>query len=179
MHRILVDEKRWISESRFLHALNFCMLLPGPEAQQLATYIGWLLHRTKGGLVAGLLFILPGLLAIMALSWIYVLYGHLQSVAGLLFGLKAAVLALVFQAVVRLGRRALGNAARYALAGAAFLALFLFNIPFPLIVLGAAIIGWASSALGGKAFGSAGHAGANASGLSDADSALGDALPAH
>jgi len=179
MHRILVEEKRWIGEERFLHALNFCMLLPGPEAQQLATYIGWLLHRTKGGLVAGLLFILPGLIAIMALSWIYVLYGHLQSVAGLLFGLKAAVLALVFQAVVRLGRRALGNAARHALAGAAFLALFLFNIPFPLIVLGAAVIGWMSSVLGAKAFTETGSQGAGASNFSDADSLLGDSLPAH
>jgi chromate transporter len=179
MHRILVEEKRWIGEERFLHALNFCMLLPGPEAHQLATYIGWLLHRTRGGLVAGLLFILPGLIAIMALSWIYVLYGRLGSVAGLLFGLKAAVLALVFQAVVRLSRRALGNGPRYALAAAAFLALFLFNTPFPLIVLSAAAIGWAASSLSSPAFAGAGHEQAQSAALSDADSALGEELPDH
>jgi chromate transporter len=179
MHRILVEEKRWIGEDRFLHALNFCMLLPGPEAQQLATYIGWLLHRTKGGLVAGLLFILPGLVAIMALSWIYVLYGHVGPVAGLLFGLKAAVLALVFQAVVRLGQRALGSRPRYAVAGAAFLALFLFNVPFPLIVLAAGAIGWTACALGSAAFVGTGHEGSRPAGLSDAESALGDELPDH
>jgi chromate transporter len=179
MHRILVEEKRWIGEQRFLHALNFCMLLPGPEAQQLATYIGWLLHRTKGGLVAGLLFILPGLVAIMALSWIYVLYGRLDSVAGLLFGLKAAVLALVFQALVRLARRALSNRVRYGLAATAFLALFLFNAPFPLIVLGAAAIGWIVSRLGSPAFGGGGHAHSQEGGPNDADSVLGEALPDH
>jgi len=179
MHRILVEEKRWIGEERFLHALNFCMLLPGPEAQQLATYIGWLLHRTKGGLVAGLLFVLPGAVAIMALSWIYVLYGQVGPVAGLLFGLKAAVLALVFQAVARIGARALGNRVRYAVAAAAFLALFLFNVPFPIIVLGAALAGWVASALGSTAFAGAGHGGVAATGFSDAKSALGDALPEH
>src|SRR5690349_20946599 len=107
MHRILVEEKRWISESRFLHALNYCMLLPGPEAQQLATYIGWLMHRTLGGIMAGGLFILPGIVAIMGLSWIYALYGKIGIVAALFFGLKAAVLAIVLEAVVRIGRRAL------------------------------------------------------------------------
>src|SRR5690349_2600158 len=107
MHRVLVEEKRWISENRFLHALNFCTLLPGPEAQQLATYVGWLMHGTRGGLVAGGLFVLPGVLAIMALSWVYALYGQVGLVAGLFFGLKAAVLALVVQAVLRIGRRAL------------------------------------------------------------------------
>ena len=105
MHRILVEEKRWIAESRFLHALNYCMLLPGPEAQQLATYIGWLMHRTRGGLMAGGLFVLPGLVAIMALSSIYALYGKVGVVAALFFGLKAAVLAIVLEAVVRIGRR--------------------------------------------------------------------------
>ena len=179
MHRILVEEKRWIGEERFLHALNFCMLLPGPEAQQLATYIGWLLHRTKGGLVAGLLFILPGLIAIMVLSWIYVLYGRLESVAGLLFGLKAAVLALVFQAVVRLSSRALGNGLRYGLAATAFLALFLFNTPFPLIVLAAAAIGWTASGLGSRAFTGTGHEQTQSAPYSDADSALGEELPDH
>src|SRR5215203_4906359 len=103
MHRIIVDEKRWVSEGRFLHALNFCMLLPGPEAQQLATYIGWLMHRTLGGIVAGGLFILPGIIAIMGLSWAYAAYGNVGLVAGLFFGLKAAVLAVVLHAVVRIG----------------------------------------------------------------------------
>ena len=109
MHRILVDEKRWIGEERFLHALNYCMLLPGPEAQQLAIYIGWLLHKTKGGLVAGTLFVLPGFLAILGLSYVYVLLGHVPLIEGLFFGLKAAVLAVVVQAVVRVGSRALKN----------------------------------------------------------------------
>ena len=112
MHRILVEEKKWIGEERFLHALNFCMLLPGPEAQQLAIYIGWLLHKTVGGLLAGMLFVLPGLISIMALSWIYVLWGNVGAVAGLFFGLKAAVLAIVAQAVFRIGGRALGNPLR-------------------------------------------------------------------
>ena len=109
MHRILVEEKRWISESRFLHALNYCMLLPGPEAQQLATYMGWLMHRTLGGIMAGGLFILPGIIAIMGLSWIYALYGNVGFVAALFFGLKAAVLAIVLEAVMRIGKRALKN----------------------------------------------------------------------
>ena len=109
MHRILVEEKNWISESRFLHALNYCMLLPGPEAQQLATYIGWLLHRTAGGIMAGGLFILPGVIAIMGLSYIYVAFGHVGFIEALFFGLKAAVLAIVIQAVVRVGKRALQN----------------------------------------------------------------------
>src|SRR5438552_9581584 len=109
MHRILVEEKRWIGETRFLHALNYCMLLPGPEAQQLAVYIGWLLHKTKGGLVAGVLFVLPGAIAIMALSWIYAIFGNVGAVQALFFGLKAAVLAIVLEAVLRIGRRALKN----------------------------------------------------------------------
>jgi chromate transporter len=142
MHRVLVDEKRWISESRFLHALNYCMLLPGPEATQLATYVGWLLHKTRGGLVAGLLFILPGIVAIMALSWIYALYGRVGFVAALFFGLKAAVLAVVLEAVARVGRRALKNSTLIALAAAAFIAIFFLKIPFPLVVLGAGILGY-------------------------------------
>src|SRR4051794_4250117 len=109
MHRILVEEKRWIGEQRFLHALNYCMLLPGPEAQQLAVYIGWLLHRTKGGVVAGTLFVLPGLLAIMALSLVYAAFGQVGLVQALFFGLKAAVLAIVLEAVARIGKRALKN----------------------------------------------------------------------
>src|ERR1700754_2915522 len=120
MHRILVDEKRWVSESRFLHALNYCMLLPGPEAQQLATYIGWLMHRTAGGLMAGGLFVLPGIIAIMGLSYIYAAYGSVWYVEALFFGLKAAVLAIVLQALVRVGKRALRNNVMIALAGIAF-----------------------------------------------------------
>jgi chromate transporter len=173
MHRILVDEKRWIGERRFLHALNFCMLLPGPEAQQLATYIGWLLHGVRGGLVAGFLFVLPGALAILALSWIYVLYGNVGLVEALFFGLKAAVLAIVAQAVVRIGSRALKSNAARALAAAAFVAIFFLGAPFPLIVLMAGVIGWFAGRQGSVAFAGGGHGG-NGDGLSDADSALGD-----
>jgi chromate transporter len=141
MHRILVEEKRWVSEARFLHALNYCMLLPGPEAQQLATYIGWLLNGTRGGLLAGTLFILPGFLAILALSLLYVALGHTPLVAGLFFGLKAAVLAIVVQAVLRIGKRALRNGALVAIAAAAFTALFIGGVPFPWIVAAALLIG--------------------------------------
>jgi chromate transporter len=148
MHRVVVDEKRWVSEARFLHALNYCMLLPGPEAQQLATYLGWLMHGTTGGLIAGGLFILPGALAIMALSVVYVSFGQLDFVAGMLFGLKAAVLAIVLQAVARVGGRALKTNALRALAGLALVAIFLFDAPFPLIVVGAGMIGWAGNRTG-------------------------------
>ncbi len=147
MHRILVEEKRWISEERFLHALNFCMLLPGPEAQQLATYVGWLLHGTRGGLIAGTLFVLPGFLAILALSLVYVYAGDAELVAGLFFGLKAAVLALVVEALVRIGKRVLKTPLHVGLAAAAFLALFLGHAPFPLIVLGAGVLGFAGGRL--------------------------------
>ena len=142
MHRILVDEKRWIGEARYLHALNYCMLLPGPEAQQLATYVGWLLHRTLGGLAAGILFVLPGALVILALSIVYALYSHLAFIDALFFGIKAAVLAIVVEAVLRIGRRALGNPAMYAIAALAFIAIFFFSVPFPLIVVAAALIGF-------------------------------------
>ncbi len=148
MHRILVDEKRWVSDARFLHALNFCMLLPGPEAQQLATYIGWLMHGTLGGVIAGGLFILPGIVAIMALSWVYVLFGSVGVVAGLFYGLKAAVLAVVLHAVVRIGKRALRNRTMVGIAGAAFLALFLFHAPFPLVIATAAAIGYVGARAG-------------------------------
>ena len=141
MHRILVEEKAWISEERFLHALNYCMLLPGPEAQQLATYIGWLMHRTVGGIVAGGLFIVPGIVAIMALSYVYAGYGNLPVIAALFFGLKAAVLAIVLEAVLRIGKRALKTRAMVGLAGVAFIAIFFFSVPFPVIIFGAAIIG--------------------------------------
>lgn len=142
MHRILVEERRWIGEHRFLHALNYCMLLPGPEAQQLATYIGWLMHRTKGGILAGVLFVVPGAAAIMALSWIYVLYGRVGIVSALFFGLKAAVLAVVLQAVARIGGRALKTVASRLLAAEAFVLIFFLGAPFPLLVLGAGLIGW-------------------------------------
>src|SRR5437016_13610469 len=133
MHRILVEEKRWIGETRFLHALNYCMLLPGPEAQQLAVYIGWLLHRIPGGLVAGTLFILPGYISLMALSWLYAAYGEIGPVQALFFGLKAAVLAIVVEAVFKVGKRALKNRVMIALAGLSFITIFFFHAPFPLI----------------------------------------------
>ncbi len=141
MHRILVEEKAWISEERFLYALNYCMLLPGPEAQQLATYIGWLMHRTVGGILAGGLFIVPGIAAIMALSYVYAGYGNVPVIAALFFGLKAAVLAIVLEAVLRIGKRALKTRAMIGLAGIAFIAIFFFAVPFPIIIFGAAIIG--------------------------------------
>ncbi len=142
MHRILVDEKRWIGEERFLHALNFCMLLPGPEAQQLATYIGWLMHGTRGGLVAGSLFVLPGFLAIMAFSILYVTLGYHPVVAGVFLGLKAAVVALIIQAVLRIGRRALRSELAVTVAGLAFVAIFVFHVPFPLIIIAAGMFGY-------------------------------------
>jgi len=180
MHRIIVDEKRWIGESRFLHALNYCMLLPGPEAQQLAVYIGWLMHRTWGGLVAGLLFILPGFLSILALSYVYVIFGDAGVVEGLFFGLKAAVLAVVVQAVFRIGSRALVNPAMIAIAAGAFIAIFAFKVPFPLIILVAAIVGYAGSRSGSRLFRTAsGHAAARGAVLQDRDSLLGEGTPAH
>ena len=180
MHRILVEEKRWIGETRFLHALNYCMLLPGPEAQQLAIYIGWLLHRTKGGLVAGILFVLPGLVAIMALSWIYAIFGNVGIVQSLFFGLKAAVLAIVLEAVMRIGRRALRNAVMVALAAAAFVAIFVFRLPFPLIVLVAGVIGYVGGRAGWAAFmATGGHGKAGQHQVADADTALGEDIPAH
>src|SRR5690349_10726267 len=156
MHPIIVEEKRWIGETRFLHALNYCTLLPGPEAQQLAIYIGWLMHKTKGGLFAGTLFVLPGLLAIMALSWIYVLFGKVPAIEGLFFGLKAAVLVIVVEAVLRVGRRALRNNVMVALAAASFIAIFFYDIPFPIIVFGAGAIGYVAGWAGAKPFLSAG-----------------------
>ncbi|MBF9195940.1 chromate efflux transporter [Microvirga terrestris] len=176
MHRILVEEKRWISESRFLHALNYCMLLPGPEAQQLATYVGWLMHRTRGGLMAGGLFILPGIIAIMTLSWIYALYGKVGFVAALFFGLKAAVLAIVLEAVVRIGKRALKNRVLIGIAAAAFVAIFFLDAPFPLIILAAGLIGF----LGGRAnraeFQLGGH---GSQSEAEGDNLLGENLPDH
>ncbi len=177
MHRILVEEKRWLSEGRFLHALNYCMLLPGPEAQQLATYIGWLMHRTRGGLVAGGLFILPGALALMGLSLVYALWGQVGGVAAALFGLKAAVLAIVVEAVARIGRRSLKSRPLRALAAAAFAAIFLLAVPFPIIIAAAGAIGFLGARAGHPAF-LTGMAPGGAEPGSD-DSLLGDRIPDH
>jgi chromate transporter len=177
MHRIIVEEKRWISEARFLHALNYCMLLPGPEAQQLATYIGWLMHRTAGGLMAGLLFILPGIVCIMALSWIYAAYGNVGFVAALFFGLKAAVLAIVIEAVVRVGKRALRNRVMVGIAAVAFVAIFFFNAPFPLIIIAAGLLGFLGARAGRTEFAAGGHGGQGGP-VAD-DDLLGNELPPH
>jgi chromate transporter len=142
MHQELVERRRWISEKRFLHALNYCMVLPGPEAQQLATYIGWLMHRTWGGIVAGGLFVLPSLFILVALSWIYMAYGNAPVVAGTLYGIKPAVTAIVLFAAYRIGSRALRNGALWVIAGAAFVAIFALNVPFPVIVITAGAIGY-------------------------------------
>ncbi|HEY5721859.1 MAG TPA: chromate efflux transporter [Allosphingosinicella sp.] len=180
MHRILVEEKRWIGEERFLHALNYCMLLPGPEAQQLATYIGWLLHKTKGGLIAGGLFVLPGFVAIMVLSWLYAAFGSLGPVEAFFFGLKAAVLAIVLDAVRRIGARALKNGMMRAIAATAFVAIFFLDIPFPLIVLAAGIAGWLGGKAGSAAFApGGGHGSAGGPAVPDAETALGDSIPSH
>ncbi|MXQ13348.1 chromate efflux transporter [Microvirga makkahensis] len=181
MHRIIVEEKRWIGENRFLHALNYCMLLPGPEAQQLATYIGWLMHRTLGGVIAGVLFVLPGVISIMALSIVYALFGKVGIVSALFFGLKAAVLAVVLQAVVRIGGRALKNRIMIGLAAAAFVAIFFFGVPFPIIVLTAGIIGFFGGRAGVPAFQVGGGHGAAKGGkqVADADALLGEELPEH
>jgi chromate transporter len=142
MHRIVVDEKRWVDEPRFLHALNYCMLLPGPEAQQLAIYLGWLLNRTPGGLVAGILFVLPGFLSILGLSVLYAGFHETAFVTGLFFGLKPAVMAVVVEAVVRIGKRALRNRVMVGFAAAAFVGIFFFQVPFPVIVVAAGLLGW-------------------------------------
>jgi chromate transporter len=142
MHRVLVDERRWIGESRFLHALNYCMLLPGPEAQQLAVYVGWLLHRTAGGLVAGVLFVLPGALVMLGLSVLYAGFQDLSIVQAIFYGIKAAVLAVVIEAVLRIGKRALKNGTMYAIAAAAFVGIFFLDIDFPIIVIAAGLIGF-------------------------------------
>lgn len=145
MHRMVVDEKRWISEGRFLHALNFCMILPGPEAQQLATYIGWLLHGVRGGLLAGTLFVVPGFMVILGLSFLYVTAGRLPLVQGMFMGFKAAVVAIVFQAVIRIGRRSLKTRMLTILASMAFVAMFVFRVPFPLVIVAAAATGLIAS----------------------------------
>ena len=143
MHEELVERRRWISEKRFLHAMNYCMLLPGPEAQQLATYLGWLMHRTWGGIVAGSLFVLPSLLILIALSWVYMAFGQVPAIAGIFYGIKPAVTALVVHAAYRVGSRALKNAWLWSIAAAAFLAIFALGAPFPLIIVAAGLIGFA------------------------------------
>ena len=158
MHQELVEKRRWISERRFLHALNYCMVLPGPEAQQLATYLGWLMHRTLGGIIAGGLFVLPATFILIALSWIYLRFGHLSTVAGVLYGIKPAVTAIVLFAAGRIGARTLKNGVLWSLTGLAFLAIFALDAPFPAIVLGAAIIGYFGGRLApGKFSAGGGH----------------------
>ena len=176
MHKVLVEEKRWLSESRFLHALNYCMLLPGPEAQQLATYVGWLMHGTFGGVMAGGLFVLPGAIAIMALSIVYALFGKVGFIAAAFFGLKAAVLAIVVQAAIRVGKRALRNRLLQGLAAAAFAAIFFFDVSFPIIVLAAGLIGYVGGRARLQQFAGGGHGTTKGA---ERDSLLGDALPGH
>jgi len=176
MHKELVEERRWIGEQRFLHALNYCMLLPGPEAQQLATYIGWLLHRTAGGIMAGVLFIVPGVIAIMGLSYIYAVYGNVGFVEALFFGLKAAVLAIVIQAVFRVGKRALRNRVMIAIAALAFIAIFFFGAPFPLIIIAAGVVGFAGARAGRPEFAAIEHGGKGSAAI---DNMMGEAVPDH
>jgi chromate transporter len=183
MHRILVEEKRWIGETRFLHALNYCMLLPGPEAHQLAIYIGWLLHRTRGGLVAGTLFVLPGLISLGLLSWIYATFGSVGSVQGLFFGLKAAVLAVVLEAVLRVSKRAIRGRSMLIIAILAFGGIFFFGVPFPMIIAAAALSGFAGYAMGFKGFALSAHAGKADRASEEAgaaiDAAFTNKLPTH
>jgi chromate transporter len=182
MHRILVEEKHWIGETRFLHALNYCMLLPGPEAHQLAVYIGWLLHRTRGGIVAGTLFVLPGLICLGVLSWVYAVFGDIGIVQALFFGLKAAVLAVVLEAVVRVGRRALKSRAMIVLAALAFIGIFFFAVPFPIIIAAAALIGFAGRAARPEWFrssGGHGPAGGGVEGTAAIDEAFAQEIPEH
>ncbi len=164
MHRELVERRRWVGEERFLHALNYCMLLPGPEAQQLAVYIGWLLHRTPGGLVAGAFFVIPSIFILLALSYVYAAYGNVPAVAGALAGCKPVVVAIVVEAVLRIGKRALKRRAHYALAAAAFIGIYFLRIPFPLIVLAAGLCGLAMARLGE---------------IGQTEATLADAAPAH
>jgi chromate transporter len=152
MHEELVVRRKWLSEKRFLHALNYCMLLPGPEAQQLATYIGWLMHKTRGGIAAGVLFVLPSLFLLIGLSWLYIAYGQVTWVAGLFYGIKPAVAAIVLQAAYRIGSRVLQNNLLWAIAAASFVAIFALNVPFPLIVLAAALIGFVGGRLSANSF---------------------------
>ncbi|MFY8016035.1 MAG: chromate efflux transporter, partial [Limnohabitans sp.] len=169
MHEELVVRRRWLSDKRFLHALNYCMVLPGPEAQQLATYIGWLMHKTRGGIAAGVLFVLPSLFMLIGLSWLYIAFGHVSWVAGLFYGIKPAVTAIVVQAAHRIGSRALKNNFLMAISAASFVAIFALNVPFPFIVLAAAGIGFVGGRLSPASFATGG-------GHASAQSALGPAL---
>ena len=158
MHQELVERRRWISEKRFLHALNYCMVLPGPEAQQLATYIGWLMHRTWGGIVAGGLFVLPSVFILISLSWIYVTWGSVPLIAGIFYGIKPAVVAIVLAAAWRIGQRALKHPALWGVSAAAFVAILVFQAPFPAIVMAAGVIGYAGGQLAPHIFtGGGGH----------------------
>jgi chromate transporter len=182
MHRILVEEKRWIGETRFLHALNYCMLLPGPEAHQLAIYIGWLLHRTRGGLVAGTLFVLPGLISLGVLSWVYATFGEIGTVQGFFFGLKAAVLAVVLEAVLRVGRRALRSKAMLGIAALAFVGIFIFGVSFPIIIAMAAFVGFIGNAAGFAGFQASTHGGSSTrtvEGSAAIDGAFAREVPEH
>lgn len=180
MHRVLVEEKKWIGETRFLHALNYCMLLPGPEAMQLATYVGWLMHRTAGGLAAGILFVLPGFVAILGLSLLYAAGQGTRWLDAVFFGLKAAVLAVVLEAVLRIGRRALGHPALVAVAACAFVAIFFFAVPFPAIIGAAALVGVVGGRMSPRAFSRAAHGAAEAMGAGGVvDAALGDGMLGH
>jgi chromate transporter len=175
MHEELVERRRWISEGRFLHALNYCMVLPGPEAQQLATYIGWLMHRTWGGIVAGGLFVLPSVFILIALSWLYLAYGDLPLVAGIFYGIKPAVVAIVLAAAHRIGSRALRNAWLWTIAAAAFVAIFAFGAPFPLIVSAAGVIGYLGGRYAPEKFALGSGHGATKSGMAAA--LIGDDTP--
>ena len=164
MHEELVVRRRWLSEKRFLHALNYCMVLPGPEAQQLATYIGWLMHKTRGGIAAGALFVLPSLFMMIGLSWLYIAFGHVTWVAGMFYGIKPAVTAIVVQAAHRIGSRALKNNFLIAIAAASFVAIFALNVPFPIIVVVAALVGLIGGRMSPASFSaSGGHASTQAS----------------
>ena len=175
MHQELVERRHWISERRFLHALNYCMLLPGPEAQQLATYIGWLMHRTRGGLLAGVLFVLPSLFILIALSWVYIAFGEVPLVAGLFYGIKPAVTAIVVQAAHRIGSRALKNNWLWAIAAASFVAIFALNVPFPAIIAAAALVGYVGGRVAPDKFQAGG--GHGAAGTSFGPALIDDATP--
>src|SRR5438094_1251289 len=178
LHGELVEKKKWISETRFFHALNFCMLLPGPEAHQLAIYIGWLLHKIRGGVIAGTLFVLPAAVFLWGLTWVYAAYGNIPWVAAIFFGIKPAVMAIVAEAVIRIGSRALKNAVMWTLAALAFVAIFFLKVPFPLVVLTAGITGLIGGRLWKDKFLVFGQ---NKSGKKDAETVLGDDIesPAH
>src|SRR5215813_7174960 len=177
MHRIVVDEKRWIGEQRFLHALNFCMLLPGPEAQQLAIYIGWLLHRTWGGIVAGAFFVIPSIFTLCGMSFIYAAFGHVPWIVAIFYGLKHAVTAIVLAAVIRIGRKALKNEVMWALAALAFVAIYFFKVPFPAIILSAGVIGFVGGLLWKSRFENAENSTPAASVISDEQESPAHARP--